>query len=68
MLYWYVGFSFKDGKRKMTKNQVESVVSAIVANEPNRSIADLSDLEIAGYLIDQNIDDSVENIKTIRNQ
>ena len=53
-------------KRKMTKDQLENVVCRIVCNE-TRLICELSDHEIEGYLVDAGIEETDENIKSVRN-
>ena len=52
---------------KMTAEQIQKVVCSIVTNEPLRLICELSNSEIAGYLVDHNLDETSENIIKIRN-
>lgn len=50
----------------MTENLAKEVAGRIAANE-TRLICELSDVEIMGYLIDAGFEDTVENVKAVRN-
>ena len=49
----------------MTEQQAYEIAVAIIQNE-GRFIAELTDLEICGYLVDRNLEETAENIAAIR--
>jgi hypothetical protein len=49
----------------MTASQAAVLAMMIIHNE-NRQIAELSDVQIMGYLIDAGFEDSKENVAAIR--